>query len=243
MLPHHAPEYQEIMQINILHLVEGAKLSRGLAVVIDVFRAFSLACYLFDRGVDKIIPVAETEVAFRLKGSHPDFILVGERDNRKIPGFEFGNSPFQTMGFDFRGKTIVHTTSAGTQGIVNAVNTDEVITGSFVNADAIIRYIRAKKPAVVSLVCMGYSARFPSEEDTFCAEYIRCGLKGASFNFQEALETIRNTSGKRFFEHENQEFSPVEDFLLCLNLNYFNFVLKADRDEEFGMVLRKKIIP
>ena len=89
------------MRIDILHLVEGAKRARGLAVIIDVFRAFSLACYLFDRGVEKIIPVGKKEQAFALKESHPDFILIGERDNRKIPGFDFGNSPFQTSGFDF----------------------------------------------------------------------------------------------------------------------------------------------
>jgi len=231
------------MRIDILHLVEGAKRARGLAVIIDVFRAFSLACYLFDRGVEKIIPVGKKEQAFALKESHPGFVLIGERDNRKIPGFDFGNSPFQTSGFDFSRKTVVHTTSAGTRGIVNAGDAEAIITGSFVNADAIIRYIRTKNPEVVSLVCMGYSARYPAEEDTFCAEYIRNSLRGIPFDFQNALEIIRNTSGKRFFEPANQEFSPIEDFLYCVNLNYFNFVLKAESDEEFGLVLRKIKLP
>jgi 2-phosphosulfolactate phosphatase len=227
------------MQINILQGIEGAKQSRGLTVIIDVFRAFSLTCYLFDRGVEKIIPVGEKEQAFALKESHPDFILIGERENRKIPGFDFGNSPYQTCGYDFRGRTVVHTTSAGTQGIVQAGNADTIITGSFVNAGAIIRYIRSSNPVVVSLVCMGYSATHPTEEDTFCAEYIRNGLLGAPFDFQNALEIIRKTSGKRFFEPANQEFSPMEDFLYCVNLNYFNFILKAGRDKEFEIVLKK----
>ena len=39
------------MNIQILQLVEGAKNARGLTVVIDVFRAFSLECYLHDMGV------------------------------------------------------------------------------------------------------------------------------------------------------------------------------------------------
>src|SRR4030065_982955 len=98
------------MRIDILQLVDGAKLSRGLTVIIDVFRAFSLACYLFDRGIEKIIPVGKAEDAFRLKESNPEFILIGERNSRKIKGFDFGNSPFQTREFDFRGKTVVHTT-------------------------------------------------------------------------------------------------------------------------------------
>lgn len=230
------------MQIDILHLVEGARHSRGLTVIIDVFRAFSLACYLFDRGIDKSIPVGRAEQAFRIKEQHPDFILVGERNNRMIPGFDFGNSPFQTKNFDFRGKTVVHTSSAGTQGIINATAADEVITGSFVNAEAVIRYVRSRDPEVVSLVCMGYAAKHPVEEDTFCAEYICSGLKGESYDFQAAVETIRKTSGRRFFEAANQEFSPKEDFFYCTNLNAFNFVLQAGKEEEFGIVLIKKIL-
>ena len=60
---------------------------------------------------------------------------------------------------DFSGKTVIHTTSAGTQGLVNAVQADEVITGSFVNAEAIVSYIRRQAPAMVSLVSMGTAAR------------------------------------------------------------------------------------
>ena len=37
------------MDIKILHLLEGADQAKGLAVVIDVFRAFSLECYLLRR--------------------------------------------------------------------------------------------------------------------------------------------------------------------------------------------------
>ena len=228
------------MRIDILQLVDGAKLSRGLTVIIDVFRAFSLACYLFDRGVEKIIPVGKTEQAFKLKEYYPDFILIGERNNRKIEGFDFGNSPFQTSDFDFGGKTVVHTTSAGTQGLVHATKAEEVITGSFVNAEAVIQYIRAKNPDIVSLVCMGYSAKYPVEEDTFCAEYIRNMLKGEPYDFHSALDIIRNTSGKRFFNPANQEYSPKEDFFYCMNLNYFNFILQAERDVQFDLVIRKK---
>ncbi len=227
------------MRIDILQLIEGARLARGLTVIIDVFRAFSLACYLFDRGVEKIIPVGNKEHAFDLKKSFPDYILVGEQNNHKIDGFDFGNSPFQTKDFDFRGKTVIHLTSAGTQGIVNATEAEEIITGSFVNADAVVSYIRSRNPAVVSLVCMGYSARYPIEEDTFCAEYIKDSLRGKKYDFNSALDIIRKTSGRRFFNPANQESSPKEDFFYCMNLNYFNFILKAEKDKELGLILKK----
>ncbi len=76
----------------------------------------------------------------------------------------------------------MHTTSSGTQGIVNATNADEIITGSFVNAAAIVRYISKKQPKIVSLVCMGYACEYPTDEDTLCAEYIKNELEGSTNN-------------------------------------------------------------
>lgn len=37
-------------EVKILRLIEGAKMAEGLTVIIDVFRAFSLECYLYDMG-------------------------------------------------------------------------------------------------------------------------------------------------------------------------------------------------
>ena len=227
------------MKIEILHLVEGAKKATGLTVVIDVFRAYSLACYLMSRGAKKIIPVGDTQHAFELRERFPGLVLAGERNNRKVPGFDFGNSPFEVLNFRFDGTTIVHTTSAGTQGMVNATAADEVLTGSFVNAGAIIKYISGKKPSRVSLVCMGYSGQFPIEEDTLCAEYIKEKLEGSNPDFENMVKTIRATSGTRFFKPESQSYCPKEDFYLCLALDAFDFIIRREKDDDFGISLKR----
>lgn len=228
------------MKIELLQLVEGARRARGLTIVIDVFRAFSTACYVAGNGAREIISVGEVETAFRLKAEHPDYLLMGERNERIVEGFEFGNSPCQVESIDFTGKTVVQTTSAGTQGLVNTLHAEEVITGSFVNADAVVNYIRNQDPARVSLVCMGYAARHPIEEDTLCAEYIRLKLRGETPDYTEITETIRRTSGKRFFVAENQDHAPSTDFYLCLDLNRFDFILKAEKLSP-GMVSLKPV--
>ena len=217
------------MKIDILQLVKGAREARGLTVVIDVFRAFSAACYVAGNGARQIISVGGVETAFRLKTEQPDYLLMGERNERMVEGFDFGNSPFQVESIDFTEKTVVQTTSAGTQGLVNAVFADEILTGSFVNADAIVNYIISQSPAQVSLVCMGYAARHPIEEDTLCAEYIRMRLLGKTPDYSLMTETIRRTSGKRFFVAGHQDYAPSTDFYLCLDLNHFDFVLKAEK--------------
>jgi 2-phosphosulfolactate phosphatase len=226
------------MEIRILQLLDGAKDARGLTVIIDVFRAFSTACYAFGCGTVKIFPIGDILQAYEIKRLNPDYVLIGERNEQKPPGFDFGNSPSQLLTGNLTGKTIIHTTSSGTQGIANAKNADEIITGSFVNAGAIVKYIRQKQPKTVSLVCMGYACEYPTDEDTLCAEWIKNELENKPNDFNEMVEIIRKGSGARFFEAEKQSWSPQADFELCLNLNRFSFILKVEQEEDLNY-LRK----
>lgn len=227
------------MNIEILHLIDGAKKARGLTVIIDVFRAFTTACYIMANGAKRIISVGEIETAYKLKKDNPDYILIGERKGRTMPGFDYGNSPAHIEKVDFTGRTIIQTTSAGTQGIVNAVHAGEIITGSFVNARAVVNYVKEKKPDEISLVCMGLEGRSKSDEDIICAEYIRHYLSNLPFDFEPVPEKLRNSSGRRFFNPASQDWAPERDFTLCLQPNLFNFVLKAER--EAGLLYLKRI--
>ncbi len=224
------------MEINIYHLKEGALKAVGLTIIIDVFRAFSLECYAFNNGAGEIIAVGDLDMAYLLKEKNPDYILLGERNEMIMPGFDYGNSPSHILSADFSGRTLVHTTSSGTQGLVNAIYSNEILTGSFVNAGAIVRYIKAKQPETVSLVCMGYASLYPVEEDTYCAEYIRNELTGIKNDFTGMKEIIRHTSGKRFFEEDKQDFAPSTDFDLCLDLNRFDFIIRAERKENLAIM-------
>lgn len=218
------------MKIDILQLLDGAREARGVTVIIDVFRAFSTACYAFGSGARVIYPTGSIEEAFSLKRTFPDALLAGERNERKPEGFDLGNSPTHLLQTNVRDRKIIHTTSSGTQGIVNAVNATEILTGSFVNAAAIVRYIKKVKPSKVSLVCMGYACRYPTDEDTFCAEYIRNELTGRPSDRAGMINRIRNGSGARFFEESGQSWAPASDFDLCMQWNIFNFVLRGNHE-------------
>ena len=91
------------MNVRILQLIEGAKMARGLTVIIDVFRAFSLEAYLFAQGAEKIIPVGDESLARRLKAENPEFILAGERNGKILPGFDTGNAPSELWRLDIKG--------------------------------------------------------------------------------------------------------------------------------------------
>lgn len=227
------------MNIKVLQLIEGAKRARGLAVIIDVFRAFTTECYVMANGAEKIIPVGDIEAAYKLKEDNPDYFLIGERKCRMLPGFDYGNSPSQIEEVNFTGKTVIHTTSAGTQGIVNAIYADEIITGSFVNAKAVAEYIMRKNPTELSFVCMGLEGITSAYEDVFCAMYIKSILTNKRFELEPIVEKLKKTTGKKFFEPENQEWGPKRDFYLCLQPNRFDFVLKVERQEAGNLYLRK----
>lgn len=230
------------MNIQILEFIEGAKKAKGLTVIIDVFRAFSHACYCVANGAKEVIPVGELETAYRLKETLPDVILMGERGGKILPGFDYGNSPTQIEGVTLTGKTVVHTTSAGTQGIVNATEADELITGSFVNAGAIIRYIQQMKPEQVSLVCMGWGGKNRADEDVLCAKFISSGLHGEQQDFGQIKHFLRYESRTASFMNLHDEPSaPREDFDKCLDLNRFDFVLRAQYDSVRGVHILQRI--
>jgi 2-phosphosulfolactate phosphatase len=217
------------MDVRILQLIDGAKAARGLTVIIDVFRAFSLEAYLFDGGTKKIIPVGDETLARSLKSANPEFILAGERDGKILPGFDTGNAPSELHLVDVKGKTVVHTTSAGTQGIANAIYADEILGASLVNAKATAEYIKKSDAAEVSLVCMGWAAKYPTEEDTLCAEYIKSMLENKPFDIESGVGSLKHTSGAKFFDPGQNDVFPREDFFMCTDVDKFDFVLKLIR--------------
>ena len=214
------------MIIRHLEFAEGAEEATGIAVIIDVFRAFSTACYIYGQGAGKILVTGSTEDAFDYKKDHPGTVLAGERNEKKVKGFDLGNSPSSVIRKDLAKATVVLTTSAGTQGLIKARKADTILAAGFVNAPAIAAFIRHEKPDVVSLVAMGYNAVTPADEDRLCANYIHSLLLGKKPEFLPMREQIRSGTGARFFDPENKN-SPQEDFDLCLQPGKFPWALEA----------------
>ena len=71
------------MEIQILQMLKGAMAAKGIAVVIDVFRAFSVEAYLFAGGAEKVIPVADFEMC--TKADIFDFAMELISDGAGLP--------------------------------------------------------------------------------------------------------------------------------------------------------------
>lgn len=230
------------MKIEILQLIEGARQARGLTVIIDVFRAMTVESFLMARGVEKLYPVGDVQIARDYKAAHPDAILCGERGGAIIEGFDFGNSPSAVEHLDFTGKTVIHTTSAGTQGIANATGADEILGGCLYNAVATAQYIKAQNPEYVSLVCMGLAGERPTDEDTLCALYIKSLLEGKPLeDMEQRVANLKLTDGAKFFDPEQQNVFPQRDFELSTMVGGCPFVLHLTHDPETGMNCMERI--
>lgn len=226
------------MLIETVDFVAGARSARGLVVVIDVFRAFSVAAHAFARGAHTIVPVAEVAAARELKRLHPDWLLIGERHARPLAGFDCGNSPTELERFELRGRTIIHTTHSGTQGLAAASGADEVITGSLVNAAAIVRYIRSRTPATVTLVRMGHEAAERCAEDDLCAHLLQQRLAGEQPNVADVPERLRSAASAQKFFDLACDWAPQRDFELCTQVDVFEFVLQLERGATPGQLRR-----
>lgn len=229
------------MNIEIYHLIEGAKQAEGLTVIIDVFRAFSMECWLYALGAAEVRPAGSIEETFAWKERDSSCILVGERHGRKIDGCDLGNSPSSVDPGLIRGRRVIHTTSAGTQGVVSAVHADEIISGSFVNAKAIADYILKAAPAKVSLVCMGKEGLEPAEEDELCAVYLKSLLTGEAMpDIDDRLKALRTGGGRHFFDPALQEVFPEKDFWMCIDRDRFDFVLRIEKDK-LGFISKRTV--
>jgi 2-phosphosulfolactate phosphatase len=226
------------MKIEIIKSLKDADKVTELAVIIDVFRAFTTEAYIFANGARRIIPVMTLEEAHALKKENPEYVLVGERGGLKPEGFDFGNGPTEVLPVDFTGKTIIHTTSNGTKGLMNASNADAVLVGSFVMADSIVKYIQQNNFETISLVSTAPDTE-SDNEDILLAYYIRDILSGNMVDEAEIKNKLATTSVASFLL--NEAGVPQSDIDLCLDFHRFNFVIKKVSDNGNFYLIRADI--
>ena len=233
------------MQVVQDSFLAGAKSARGVAVIIDVFRAFSCTPLLFSRGIEICMLVATPQEAFALKKERKDIVLIGERGGIPIEGFDLGNSPseIQQRGTSFfNGRTVVQRTSSGVQGALAALDSAaEVLVAGYNVARATADYILSKQPALVSLVAMGWDLKERAPEDEGCARYIAHLLDAGDYDHNKTLsEIIANETAQRFLRADNPHF-PAEDTILCLQRDIYDFALRVERDQEHVLVKKALI--
>lgn len=130
------------MQARFLSIDETRSVNGGVAVVVDVVRAFTTAAWAFHLGVERIVLTDDLAEALRLKAGLPGSLAL--KDGEPEPGFDLTNSPVHIrQRGDLRGCTLVERTTHGTIGAVAARAATALYCASFVCASATATAIRA----------------------------------------------------------------------------------------------------
>ena len=176
-----------IQVIPTAQQAQGINFSGKTAIVIDVLRATSVITTALDNGAREVIPVSTVEEAENLFADSDATTTLrgGERNALKIVGFDLSNSPLEYKKKVVEGKTIILTTTNGTNAINNIIGADEVVLACFRNAVAVVSVIARRNDEAIQkdsalsglprfarndvvIVCAGTEGHF-SLDDGLCA--------------------------------------------------------------------------
>ena len=199
---------------------------KSTVVVVDLLRATSVISTAFECGVSAIIPVRTLEEARKYKDLE-GHIIAAERNTLPIKGFDYGNSPYHYINADVKGKTLVLTTTNGTNAILLA-REHKVITASFVNINAVTNYLVNDNNNII-ILCSGWKGFFNSEDPIFAGalakkllesnhffstcDAMKAAIQLYSIGKANLFEYLSNSS----YRNRNNSDDLIKDTHFCLN--------------------------
>ncbi len=216
--------------------------ARGIVIVIDVIRAFSVAGYAFAGGARKLWLVRTKEEALALHEREPEALVGGEIGGRLIPGFDFNNSPSQMAMRDVYGHLLIQRTGAGTQGAVNVSQTaSTILLSALTNASATATYAHKLAKTTGECITLLPTAHFEDstywDEDKICADYIEALLReptNAPDLLKRGIAHLQATQRLAAWMEDHPDF-PKEDIAAVFATNRFHFAMVGTRQEWQGI--------
>jgi 2-phosphosulfolactate phosphatase len=207
-------------------------------VVIDVLRATSVMVQAISQGALEILPLARAEEAFQMAKVFPrgSILLGGERESKKVPGFDLGNSPKEYVAERVRGKKLILATTNGTKAFHLVSSGKEILVGSFFNIGASAR--RCLESDRDLLIFPSGDERDFSLEDTICGGMLielitRKGKKSisltdASYSAQILYQRFKdNLLGAFQLSHHGKELiirGFEDDLVYCAQIDITRLV-------------------
>jgi 2-phosphosulfolactate phosphatase len=155
-------------------LYDNFKNDDAIVIVVDILRATSAICTAFMNGVKRIIPVATLDEAKDYKDR--GFMVAAERDGIVRDFADFGNSPYNFTSENIKGREIVYSTTNGTNTIMMASHSHEVLIGAYLNHKALVEHIINEERDVI-ILCAGWKNKFNLEDTLFAGSLAEAVLE------------------------------------------------------------------
>jgi phosphosulfolactate phosphohydrolase-like enzyme len=205
------------------------------AVVIDVLRATSTAAVLMHGGAPRIHVAATLDDLAQLPaGRHLIFSELSDVPNGHD---RLDNSPTEARAVRLDGRVPVLVTTNGSRALcAAAARAREVIVASFLNVDAVVRYLEEAAPARVTMLPAGRFDRAELRaEDDACAQFIGARLRGEAPAFADAVAIVR---GDALVQRRlAKEAKLARDVDLCLTLDGAPCVPRFSGAGGIGMIV------
>jgi len=180
------------LQLNVfftpVEIVTSEAQKDDIYIVIDVIRATTTMAVMFDQGAARVLAAETIEQAREAAQKLPGRLLCGERNVKPLPGFDYGNSPYQFSQVDLTGRELILTTTNGTRAFYASPADATRLAGSFYNAHAVVSHalkLAQECNSNIALVCSGELGYFALDDAT-CAGYLALELQRlTSEHFQE----------------------------------------------------------
>ena len=215
-----------------------AQFDDSIVVMIDVLRASTTITACLFNGAKEIIPSESIDKAVHIYSSlsKESRFLGGERNGVKPSGFDAGNSPDDYPEDLVKGKTVIVTTSNGTQLFQKCKQAKLRLIAGFVNIDAVTEKINSfieNDPSVTGIVvlCAGTNGRI-SYEDTICAGAIIDKINGKT---EDILTDTAHITMNLYKIHKNE----ISDFLNSREHSSFLRSIDYEKDIDTALTFNK----
>jgi 2-phosphosulfolactate phosphatase len=221
--------------VEVIHAtgIEGARHARGIAVVIDVIRSFTVSAYALTGGARECRLVTTTDEARALAATIPGALISAEENTLPIAGIPISNSPTQVSQADLKGRILVQRSSAGTQVTAAVQPGVDIFAASLVVARATVQACLLRRPTHLTLIA---SADHP--EDHACALYMEAILRGETPDANQLMQPyIQSERYERAMSGKWPGFPPT-DVELALMPDRFDFAMPVTRDPGYLTLTR-----
>jgi len=134
------------------------------AVMVDALRASATIITAISNGCDRIVPTSEANEAAAIKKiSEGNVLLGGEIAAQKVGGFDLGNSPLEYTQNVVQDMVVIYSTSNGSVAVKELVAAEDVLIGTFINAEAVAKRALSLDRDIV-LVGAGTRRKFSTDD-------------------------------------------------------------------------------